>query len=221
MRVQFTCPHCRAVTFLDIDRAEQTGPCRSCGRPVTVQSSPTSTPSQPHYLDPDRILKTTARGSGAGCCVIAAITIALLTIPILIVAVGPVVSETGVYANRELLRRVLTGQGITLAISCVVGLAAGATLVGISAALLRNSPRLLRHAQCGAFLGAIVPPFFIFLFFSFPLMIQSGVRNVGVHMQLQANWFYSLIGCAVGAIAGLLLAIVLSLITGSRRSLSR
>lgn len=210
--VRFTCPYCRAVTFVEADNVDQTGPCRSCGRPVTVTSASLRGPLQTDYPDPNLVLKTTARGSGCGCCIAAASTIAFLTIPMLSAVV---VGGTGRPANGELLRRALTAQGITLAISCVVGLAAGATVMGVSSALLRNSPRLLRHAQWGALLGAITAPILIFLNFSLPLVIQSGVTSIAVHSQLQVNWFYSLVGCAVGAIAGLLLSLLLALATGS------
>ena len=213
MNVRFTCPHCRAVTFIEADQVGRTGPCRSCGRPVTVMASTVNAPHQPDYPDTSQTLKTTL--SGAGCCLAAVLTMAFLAIPVFLPLLGFLASGIAGVGNDELLHRALASQAIVLAISCVVGLAAGATLMGISSALLRNSPRLLRHAKWGALLGAIIGPLFIFFLFSLPPMIQSGVWDVRVHAQMQAHWFFSLIACAIGAVAGLLLAVLLAVVTGS------
>lgn len=214
MSVRFTCPHCRALTFIEADRVGQTGPCRSCGRPVTVMPSTVNDPQQPNYPDTSQVLKTTASGSGIGCCLAAILTIAFLAIPVFLPLLGALVSGIGGLGNDEMLHRALAAQAKTLAISCALGLAAGATLMGISAALFRDSPRLLQHAKWGALLGAIAGPLLIFLLFSLPLIIQSGLGNVRVHAQMQAHWFFSLIACAVGAVAGLLLNVLLGVVTG-------
>lgn len=41
MAIEFTCPHCGSQTNVDDRFAGQTGPCRTCGAPVTIPGSPT------------------------------------------------------------------------------------------------------------------------------------------------------------------------------------
>jgi len=36
MYIPFTCPHCGSFTEVETQFAGQTGPCYSCGKPITV-----------------------------------------------------------------------------------------------------------------------------------------------------------------------------------------
>lgn len=219
MALRFSCPHCQVVMDIDLEHVGQTGRCRSCGRVITIEPDQTGAAQQPNYPDPDLVPKTTGRGSAAGCCVVFLVTIAFLVVP-MIVPLSAALIRT-IQGSAELARRVLFGQARNLAISCIVGAASGAFLMGICATLLRNSPRLLQFVLRGAILGAMIPPGVVFVVQSLPLMIQSGVSDVAVHEQLQRHWWLALKLCAVGAVTAMLFALIVGWVLRERCATSR
>jgi hypothetical protein len=75
MTIPFTCPHCHSTTKIDERFVGQSGPCRACGKTVTVGSIPSDTPAAP--------------GSGSG---IATLVVMLLTGIVLLVCGGGVLA---------------------------------------------------------------------------------------------------------------------------------
>src|SRR5688500_12832018 len=87
MTISFTCPHCGKSTLVEDRFAGQTGPCASCGKPVTI----------PHPGAP--------RSSGAGMGVMIGVLAVCLVgcvcvIPILIALLLPAVQMAREAARR-------------------------------------------------------------------------------------------------------------------------
>lgn len=66
MPLEFTCPHCGTRTSVDDRFAGQTGPCRTCGAPVTVPGAPSE---QYSYAPPPPSSSSSATWIVALACV--------------------------------------------------------------------------------------------------------------------------------------------------------
>jgi hypothetical protein len=220
MKLHFTCPHCDEITEIKSEHVGQTGHCRSCGRSIKVEPDQTGAPV-PNYPDPNIILKTTLRGTAAGCCIVVVVTIAYLVVPLSLTLFAALVILIQSQGNDAVARQALTAIAVDLGISCLVGATAGTILMGFCATFLRDSPRMFPYAQRGALLGAIIPPCFVFLAISLPLMMRSGVSDLAVHEQLHLHWRFALMLGAIVSVTAMLLALLFGLVLQETRTTSR
>lgn len=216
MAFQFTCPHCSAVTRIDLRLIGQKGNCRSCRREITIEPDSAWSARQPHEQGADFAVKATRRGAAVGCCVTAVATFAFLFVPIILpmcVLLLQAVHPQGLNAAGQ---KVLFYLALNAALPCLVGAVFGAGLIGTCTLLLRKSPALFEYAWRGAAFCGVIPPTVVFATLTWPLIIQGKLTAGPALEQVYYHWCVALILAAVGAIAGVLMGSLVGLLWQKR-----
>ncbi len=101
MPIRFTCPHCESQTLVDDCYAGQSGPCATCGKPITIPHSGTATPTAGTEIAP--AISTYNKKTSVTtmiALVAAALVSAALVIGVLVAMVLPALSAAGESARR-------------------------------------------------------------------------------------------------------------------------
>lgn len=94
MAIQFSCPHCQAVTSVDEKYAGSTGPCRECGKVISIPGGAGQGMFQPPAEK--------KRGcSGLAIALAVVVGLALLAVPILVALLLPAVQQAREAARRN------------------------------------------------------------------------------------------------------------------------